>query len=114
MIPAMTNPTTVPVRGRDVEIKDLTDAQLLLLAREARLARNPDTESERKFTAVARIMDILETAIVKGEDKEYVLDLTVAGTLEMKDLLGFISVAEQAEDAPKPRARRGRPPTKRA
>ncbi len=59
-------------------------------------------------------MDILETAIVKGEDKEYILDLTVAGTLEMKDLLGFISVAGQAEDAPKPRARRGRPPTKRA
>lgn len=127
MIPAMTNPPDpdkgtslgprdVDVRGRAVSVKMLTDAQLMLLGREARLARNPETDSERRLTAVARLFDILENAIVNPEDQEYCLDLTVRGQLELKDLTGFINAFndddDEAEDR-KPRVRRGRAPAKR-
>lgn len=102
----------VDVKGRSVVVKELVDAQLLILAREARLARNPETDSERRLTAVARIMDILETAIVQETDQEYVLDLAAKGKLELKDMLDFITVFTDEEE--KPRVRRGRQPAKRS
>lgn len=118
MIPAMTNPDPgketrlVEVRGRNIVVRELTDAQLLLLGREARLAMNTATDNTRRMTCVARIFDILESAIVQEEDREHVLDLTIAGDLKLADLLGFIS-AFQDEEA-KPRVRRGRAATKRS
>lgn len=119
MIPDMTNPPdpgketqVVDVKGRSIVVKELVDAQLLILAREARLASNPETEGGRRMTAVARILDILETAIVQESDKEYVLDLATMGKLEMKDMLDFLTVFTGEDE--KPKVRRGRPSAKRS
>lgn len=98
----------VSVKGRNVVVRQLLDAQLLLLGREARLAAKEDVDQARRFTAVARIFDILESAVVQETDREYLLDLTVAGDLELNDLMGFISVFTADEE--KPKVRRGRPP----
>jgi hypothetical protein len=120
MIPAMTSPpdpgketAIVDVRGRNVVVRQLTDAQLLLLAREARLAQQPDTDAQRRLNAASRIFNILETAIVQEEDREYIMDLTVEGTLTLSDLTAFISVFGDEEDE-KPKVRRGRAPSKRS
>lgn len=127
MIPAMTNPPIpaeekpgpgprdVDVRGRAISVKMLTDAQMMLLGREARLARRPDTEPERRMTSVARLFDILESVIIRPEDQEYCVDLAVKGDLELKDLMGFVTAfADDDEDEDeKPRVRRGRAPAKR-
>jgi hypothetical protein len=102
----------VPVKGRSIVVHQLTDAQLLLMSREARLARREETESDRRFTAVARIFDILESVVVQESDKEYLMDLTVAGALELKDLLDFISAFSDDKDEEKPKVRRGRYATK--
>lgn len=112
MIPAMTNPDDgkdtrlVDVKGRTVVVRQLLDAQLLLLAREARLAQKSDTPDARRLAAVGRIFDILESALVQERDQEYIMDLTVKGELSLGDLNGFIS-AFDTED--KPKVRRGRP-----
>lgn len=117
MILAMTNPPDptetrdVDVRGKLVPVKMLTDAQLMLLGRESRLARKPETESERRMTAVSRMFDILESVIINPEDQEYCVDLAVKGDLELKDMLGFMEAfVPDEEEVEKPRVRRGRPP----
>lgn len=96
----------VDVRGRNVVVRQLTDAQLLLLGREARLSAKEDTDPTRRLAGVGRIFDILESAIIQEEDREYLMDLTVKGEIEFKDFMGFISVFGEPE--PKPRVRRGR------
>jgi hypothetical protein len=96
----------VDVRGRAVVVRQLNDAQLLLLAREARLASKDDTEAQRRLVAVGRIFDILESAVIQEDDREHLLDITIKGELELSDLLSFISAF--SEDQPKPRIRRGR------
>lgn len=98
----------VPVKGRNVVVRQLNDAQLLLLGREARLAAKDDTEQSRRLAAVGRIFDLLESAVVQMEDKDYLMDLTVSGDLELKDMMGFIT----AFGEPKQRVRRGRYATK--
>jgi hypothetical protein len=101
----------VPVRDRNIVVRQLIDTQLFLLSREARLASREDTDPQRRMVAIARIFDILESAVVQEEDREYLMDLTVSGDLELKDLLGFITAF--TDDQEKPRVRRGRVATKR-
>ena len=118
MIPHMTSPDPeaetrdVDVKGRTVKVRELIDAQLLLLAREARLAGNPDTPAPRRLAAVGRIFDLLESAVVQEYDREYLLDLVVQRDLNLSDLTGFVSAFEKEQEA-KPRVRRGRPPATR-
>lgn len=113
MIPGMTNPDTPPetrnvdVKGRPVTIKQFTDAQVFLLSREARLASRSGTEGPRKVDAVARVFDILESVLVNDEDREYLMDLTVKGELELKDFLAFIGDGDEEQEQ-KPAVRRGR------
>ncbi|HSJ75012.1 MAG TPA: hypothetical protein VK899_02335 [Gemmatimonadales bacterium] len=115
----MTSPDTeetrdVDIKGRDITVLELIDAQLLLLAREDRLAQKPDTDGARRLAAVGRIFDLLESVVVKEEDREYLLDLVVKRNLTLGDLTGFISAFQSDEDEqPKARVRRGRPPAKR-
>lgn len=101
----------VDVKGRNVVVRQLLDAQLLLLAREARLAQRDDTDSQRRLVAVGRIFDLLESAVVQQEDRDYLMDLTVAGELNMVDLTGFVTVFTEEE---KPKVRRGRVAAKRS
>ena len=100
----------VPVKGHNVVVRQLNDAQLLLLGREARLAAREDTEQARRLAAVGRIFDLLESVVVQEEDKEYLMDLTVKGDLELKDMMDFITAFSEPEA--KPRVRRGRYSTK--
>lgn len=98
----------VDVKGRSIVVRQLVDAQMILLAREAKILKRTDMDGIRKMDATSRIFDILETAVVQQEDRDYLIDLTVAGDLTMGDLLEFVTVF--ATDPEKPKVRRGRPP----
>ncbi len=115
----MTNPEDpgketriVPIQGRNIVVRQLNDAQYLLLGRDARLASREDTEGAKRLAAIGRIFDILESAVVQEEDREYLLDLTVKGNLELKDMMPFITAF--ADEESKPKVRRGRYAAKRA
>lgn len=97
----------VEVRGRSIVVRDLKDAQFMLMAREARLAQKEDIDPQRRMSSVARIFDILESAIVQEVDREYVLDLAVKGELSLGDMIGFINAFDRDDE--KPKVRRGRP-----
>lgn len=100
----------VDVHGRMIVIRQLTDAQGPLLARELGIARKPNAPTERKVVAVGRCFDLLESMVVQEEDREYLLDLNLKGTLTLGDLMGFVSAfGEPAADAPRA-VRRGRTP----
>ena len=103
----------VDIKGRNIVIRQLVDAQMVLMAREAKLLQKDGIDNERKMSAIARMFDMLESAVVQQEDRDYLLDLVVAGQLELNDLMSFLTVFTE-EEAEKPKVRRGRPPTKRA
>jgi hypothetical protein len=101
----------VDVRGRNIVVRQLTDAQLLLLGREARVGSKEDTDPQRRLAAIGRVFDILESSVIQEEDREYLLDLTVSGDLMLQDMLSFINAFA---DEDKPKVRRGRVAAKRS
>jgi hypothetical protein len=90
-----------------ITVGSLNDAQMLLLAREARLASREDTDGTRRFQGVGRIFDILESVVISDDDKDFLMELTVKGKLELKDLMDFVTAFDEEQ---KPKVRRGRPP----
>lgn len=103
----------VPLRDRSIVVRQLTDAQLLLMAREARLLQREELPIERKINSIDRIFSILESSIVQEDDREFAEDLMASGELDLRELMGFISVFKDEEEA-KPKVRRGRPPRVKA
>jgi len=101
------------VKGLDIVVKQLTEGQIGVMAREyARLRRSTGTGQD-KMVSAGRIMDVLESAIVSQEDKDRLYDLTIAGELDLSDMQS-IAVAFDQQEAPapaavKPAVRRGRP-----
>lgn len=105
-----TDTRIVDIKGRPVVVRQLTDAQLILMGRDASTLSREDVPGARKLEAAGFIMDMFESAIVQVTDRAYVMDLTRKGELEMQDFLGFLSAFKEAEPAVKPVVRRGRPP----
>jgi hypothetical protein len=102
----------VDVKGRNVSIKRLTDAQLLLMSRDAALLQKEGIENAVKLQAGAWILDAFESVILSEDDKAYVTLLMRTGDLTLTDFIGFLSAF--GEEPEKPVVRRGRPPRKSA
>ena len=100
----------IELKGRQLVIKSLNDAQIALMAREAKILQG-NAEGDRKFTGVTRMFNLLESMVVQEEDKEYLNDLIVSGDVELKDLTDFIAAFKPEDE--KPTVRRGRPPRAR-
>jgi hypothetical protein len=103
----------VLVRDRNVVVRKLIDTQMLLLAREAKILQRDDVSVDRKMEGIDRMFRILESAIVQPSDREFLEELMLAGDLDLRELLTFVTVfgADEIED--KPKVRRGRAPIKR-
>jgi hypothetical protein len=97
----------VEVKGRQIVIRQLTEMQMLLLAREARKVSNPNGDGTTRMNSAARIMDILESAVVQPEDVEYLIDLNLQGDLTIGDMMGFVTAF--TEEAKPVKVARGRP-----
>jgi len=106
----------VLVHGRNIVIRKLVDAQMMLLARESKILQRDDVEGSRKLESVDRMFRILQTAIVQPEDREYLEDMIVEGEVDLSELISFVTVFTKTEDGEdiKPKVRRGRPPVKRS
>jgi hypothetical protein len=105
----------VPIKGRNIDVRELTDAQLLLMSRDVRLAQREGVDKKERVGAIGRMFDILESVVVSPDDKEYLLDLVVKGNLELADMTPVLTAFkdEEPEQQEKPKVRRGRPPAKR-
>lgn len=106
---------TVPILGRDIEVREYKDSQIMLLVSEAHTIKRTGADSVRRMQGVDRVMRLLESAVVKDEDREWLVEQNIAGNLSMGDLTGFLSAFKQDEETvvPNRAVRRGRPPKQR-
>jgi hypothetical protein len=108
---------TVPVLGQDIQVKKINDAQVLLMLREAQLIQKSTVETARRVKGVGHIFDIIESVVTRQEDKDFLLDKIITGEATVETLMPLVTAFMEdadAEEAPKPRVRRGRPPKRPA
>jgi ABC-type uncharacterized transport system permease subunit len=101
----------VDIKGRTIQVRQLTDVQFAVMMREVSLIQGKNVDSRRAIEGIARILDAIESTVVDGDDREYLLNLMVNGELETPDLKPIILAFQDADEptAP-PKVRRGRPP----
>jgi hypothetical protein len=99
----------VPVKGRTIVVKKLTEGQMLLMSRDAGRLEDDKLDVSTKLRVAGGILDMFESVIVQQEDRDYVLDLTRKGEVDLPDFLEFLTAFKQEEPQPKVVARRGRP-----
>lgn len=102
----------VTVRGRTIVVRQLLDAQMLFLTREAHLLQQENVTPARKVAGIRRVFDALESQVVQEADKDYLMDQIAAGNLEFKELMGFVEAFQDTVEVEpeKPKVRRGRRP----
>lgn len=103
----------VPVCGRNIVIKKLTDIQMALLLRGSRILSSPNVADVEKMDMMEQMFQILDSVVVQEADKKWVLEKQIKGELELKDMTNWVTVFkdEDEDDATKtkqPVARRGR------
>lgn len=102
----------VPVCGRNIVIKKLTDIQMSLLLRGSRILSSDNVDNEQKMEMMDMMFTILDSVVVQETDKKWVLEHQIKGDLELKDMTGWVTVfgnEDEDEDAKKkPAVRRGR------
>ena len=116
----MTSDTkTVDIKGRDIEVTQVTETQFMLMGREmTRVKRVLDQESEVDsgqvpglLRSMGFVLDVIESRVVKQEDRDYLTDLMAQGELEFTDVLPLVRAFFEEEDK-KPMVSRGRPKRK--
>ena len=102
----------VDIKGRNIVVRQLKDAQLLLLGRDVRKLEDPNVTARDKLALASGVLDMFESVIVQPTDHEYVMTLTRKGELELEDFLEFLTAFKDKEpvEVTKPVVRRGRPP----
>lgn len=96
----------VDIKGRQVVVRELTDMQMMLMLREMKVAQDRDTDNMRRLNGIATCYDILESAIIQEEDRQFLVKLVKNREIELKDMMEVFSAFQDQE---KPTAvRRGR------
>lgn len=103
----------VHVAGFPATIKRLTDGQVMLIGRDARMIQRSDIEGKLLFQITGRLMSVFEAAFVNPAEWEQVMDEMAAGRLGMEEVAAAVmsafSSADDDEAPAKPVVRRGRP-----
>lgn len=105
----------VSIKGKSIVIKKLTDAQLIIMGRDIARIEDDKLDPAAKLVAAGYIMDMFESAIVQGDDRDYVKGLARQGEIDLPDFLSFLSsfqATDEATPVAKPVVRRGRTPRK--
>lgn len=101
----------VPVSGRNIVIKKLTDIQMSLLLRGSRVLSSSNVAEDQKLDMMEQMFQILDSIVVQEDDKKWVLQCQIKGELELKDMTEWVTVFKDEEDEnakKKPAVRRGR------
>lgn len=100
----------VPVCGRNIVIKKLTDIQMSLLLRGSRILASDHVDNDQKLEMMEQMFQILDSVVVQDADKKWVLEQQIKGNLELKDMTSWVTVfGDEGEDAKKkPTVRRSR------
>lgn len=99
----------VPIKGRTIVVKRLTEGQMLLMSRDVGRLEDEKISVQAKLTLAGGILDMFESTIIQPADREYVLDLTRKGEIDLPDFVTFLTAFKEEEKPAKVVARRGRP-----
>ncbi len=116
---AMTEPTPdagratriVAIGARTIVVREMTDLQMMHMARYARILQREDVDILEKLDASALMLRILHACVANETDRQILLDAEEAGEVTLSDLVSFVK-APEVEDA-KPAVRRTRVPARR-
>lgn len=111
-----TTTRTVDVKGRSIVVRQLKDAQLIIMGRDLLRMEEATTSPREKLEIAGYIMDMFESAIVEDADRKYVLHLTRLGEVELADYLGFLQAFRDEPNRATKRAAavRGRRPARKS
>jgi hypothetical protein len=94
---------TMPLAGREIEFRHPLLGQVLILDRFARKAVKAASESEGEesgrtmMSAIARTLDFIQTLVVSEDDKQFLEDQMLAGTIDWPDVMAALSGGTRKE-----------------
>lgn len=110
-----TETRTVSIKDREIEVSRVTETQFMLMGREMtrvkRVIESKDVGSEQVpglLRSMGFVLDVIESRVVKQEDKDYLTDLMAQGELEFGDVLPLVQAFFDEEAESKPVVSRGR------
>lgn len=109
----MTDTTKGPLLGREVGVRTLDEAQLGLLAHQAKIMQRESSTKDENVRALAMAFRIIFSAFPTPDDREFVEDSVADGKVTAAELIRFITDTAAGGDAKalvaKAPVRRGRP-----
>lgn len=120
MITAMTQPTpdtgrktqVVPIGDKTIVVREMTDLQMMHLARYANILQREDIDVGAKLDASTKMLGILHACVANDGDRQILTDAEEAGEVSLSDLVSFVKAFKDSEET-KPAVRRGRVPARR-
>jgi hypothetical protein len=101
---------TVTLAGHEFQIKELTELQVMLLARCARLLSKDNVGWDAKSEAMDRMFNILHSRLVNQEQLSFLEGLEEQGDVSLRDLQEFVKAFNVQDKPAEPVVRRrGRP-----
>lgn len=95
----------VPVSGRNIVVRQLTDTQMLHLMRHAKILSSDSVEVPAKLDSMDRMLTILNSVVVQETDKDWLVQAQESGEVDIQDMVGWVNAFKA--DA-KPTVRRAR------
>lgn len=83
----MSDLQTILFKGREISVKKLNETQKMLLVRETQVLRSNRQDTNRKLQAIATMINIVESALVDGDDRDHLMELAGTGQVEFKEML---------------------------
>lgn len=78
---------TIPLGGRDVLIRALSDTQITQMNHEILVLESDRTDLARKRKAMDRVYRALQSTIVSEEDRDFAADLMADGELDLRQMM---------------------------
>jgi len=95
----------VPVAGRSIVVKQLTETQMLHLMRHSKILASDQVDNELKIDSMDRMLKILNSVCTQDTDRDWLVEAQESGDVDLKDMIGWVNAFKDEE---KPTVRRGR------
>lgn len=95
----------VPVGGRNIVVRQLTDTQMLHLMRHAKILAADGVDQGVKLDSMDRMLTILNSVVVQADDKKWLEEAQETGEVDIKEMVGWVNAFKSET---KPTVRRAR------
>ncbi len=90
----------VPVSGRNIVVRQLTDTQMLHLMRHAKILASDAVENIVKIDSMDRMLKILNSVVVQDSDRDWLVEAQENGDVELSEMTGWVNAFKSESKAP--------------